>query len=210
MNGIVAQSMREKGMAYKINFGLTLPLLKSIAESLPKEKDLAVALWNDKAVRESMLLAPMVCPPEEITAEEADRWIEDASYCEVADFCCKYLFCRMHDAARLASEWIGSENKMKRYAGYQLLSALLIDKSEIPAEYHANIIIKSLNEWYSQTIIYTASAASGFIKRALQNKSWAEEIQAETAAWCHSEDERRRKIASEIADEYELCRTLFP
>ena len=32
MNGIVSTSMREKGMDYKIYFGLTLPLIKRIAE----------------------------------------------------------------------------------------------------------------------------------------------------------------------------------
>lgn len=34
MNGIVSQNMRNLGANYKINFGLTLPLLKKIAEEL--------------------------------------------------------------------------------------------------------------------------------------------------------------------------------
>ena len=39
MNGVVAASMREKGMAYRVNFGLTLPLIKRIASSItPNER----------------------------------------------------------------------------------------------------------------------------------------------------------------------------
>ena len=59
MNGIVSQNMRNLGANYKINFGLTLPLLKKIAEEIPADAQLANALWNDTAVRESMMLAPI-------------------------------------------------------------------------------------------------------------------------------------------------------
>ena len=31
MNGVVSQSMREKGLEYKVNFGIELPRLKEIA-----------------------------------------------------------------------------------------------------------------------------------------------------------------------------------
>ena len=33
MNGAVSQSMREKGLVYKLNFGVELPRIKMIAES---------------------------------------------------------------------------------------------------------------------------------------------------------------------------------
>ena len=41
MNGVVAASMREKGMAYRVNFGLTLPLIKRIASSITPNEILA-------------------------------------------------------------------------------------------------------------------------------------------------------------------------
>ena len=41
MNGIVSTSMREKGMDYRINFGLTLPLIRNIAESYTPNAELA-------------------------------------------------------------------------------------------------------------------------------------------------------------------------
>lgn len=36
MNGAVSQSMREKGLVYKLNFGVELPRIKAIAENMKK------------------------------------------------------------------------------------------------------------------------------------------------------------------------------
>ena len=47
MNGAVSQSMREKGLIYKLNFGVELPRIKAIAEGYEKDHSLAQALWTD-------------------------------------------------------------------------------------------------------------------------------------------------------------------
>ena len=41
MNGITSTSMREKGLAYKVNFGVELPRLREMAEELPHTYALA-------------------------------------------------------------------------------------------------------------------------------------------------------------------------
>ena len=46
MNGAVSQSMREKGLVYKLNFGVELPRIKMIAGNYEKNHDLAQALWK--------------------------------------------------------------------------------------------------------------------------------------------------------------------
>ena len=46
MNGAVSQSMREKGLVYKLNFGIELPRIKQIAEGIEKNHDLSQALWK--------------------------------------------------------------------------------------------------------------------------------------------------------------------
>ena len=51
MNGAVSQSMREKGLVYKLNFGVELPRIKMIAEGYEKNHDLAQALWKFVSVR---------------------------------------------------------------------------------------------------------------------------------------------------------------
>lgn len=81
--------MRNLGANYKINFGLTLPLLKKIAEEIPADAQLANALWNDTAVRESMMLAPMLYPSDEFNEDEAEKWVTNMPNIEIADICCK-------------------------------------------------------------------------------------------------------------------------
>lgn len=125
MNGIVSQSMRLKGAEYRVNFGLTLPLLRRIAEQIPPSKEIAEELWQDRGVRESLLLAPMVYPIEEYTHADAQRWAEDMPNIEVADFCCKYLFARLSSAPQLTTEWVESSQEMVVYTAVRLAYALL-------------------------------------------------------------------------------------
>ena len=51
MNGAVSQSMREKGLLYKLNFGVELPRIKMIAEGYEKNHNLAQALWKENIPR---------------------------------------------------------------------------------------------------------------------------------------------------------------
>lgn len=125
MNGIVSQSMRLKGVEYRVNFGLTLPLLRRIAEQIPPTVDIAEQLWHDTGVRESMLLAPMVYPIEQCTSADARRWVEEMPNVEVADFCCKYLFARLPYASDLVVDWVASSQEMVVYTAFRLAYALL-------------------------------------------------------------------------------------
>ena len=120
MNGIVSHNMRSQGADYKINFGLTLPLLKRIAAETPTDAQLANALWADTAVRESMMLAPLVYPIDEFTEAEANRWVETMPNTEVADICCKFLFSRLPFARQKACEWSCSDRPLTQYTAFQL------------------------------------------------------------------------------------------
>ena len=57
MNGVVSQSMREKGLVYKLNFGVELPRIKGIAAGYEKDHSLAQALWKED-IRECKKLYP--------------------------------------------------------------------------------------------------------------------------------------------------------
>ena len=73
MDGSIAQSMRDKGLNYHLNWGATLPRLKAKAEEIKamfnvscfmfNVYDLAIALWKEN-VRECKILATMLMPPE--------------------------------------------------------------------------------------------------------------------------------------------------
>ena len=61
MNGVASAYMRENGLTYKLNFGVEIPRLKALSETLPHNHELAQALWKEN-IRECKLLAAMLQP----------------------------------------------------------------------------------------------------------------------------------------------------
>ncbi|WP_443680567.1 DNA alkylation repair protein, partial [Phocaeicola coprocola] len=71
MNGMVSQSMREKGMEYKLNFGIEYPRIKEIAAGYEPDHELAQALWKEN-IRECKILAGLLQPADTFYPEIAD------------------------------------------------------------------------------------------------------------------------------------------
>lgn len=91
MNGAVSQSMREKGLVYKLNFGVELPRIKSIAAAYEKDHVLAQALWKED-IRECKILAGLLQPVDSFLPEIADIWVENIRNIEIAELTCMNLF----------------------------------------------------------------------------------------------------------------------
>ena len=125
MNGAVSQSMREKGLVYKLNFGVELPRIKSIAAAYEKDHALAQALWKED-IRECKLLAAMLQPTDTFYPEIADIWVESMPNAEIAQHTVQNLFCRLPYASQTAYEWIASEDEMFQQCGYLILARLFM------------------------------------------------------------------------------------
>ena len=95
MDGMVAASMRNKGVDYKLNWGATLPRLRDKAEEYGKNYDLAIALWKEN-VRECKLLATMIMPADEVLPEVIDIWMEQIETDKEL-----YQLCGFHILSRL-------------------------------------------------------------------------------------------------------------
>ena len=79
MNGMVSQSMREKGLDYKLNFGIEYPRIKEIAARYTPSHELAQALWKEN-IRESNIMAGLLQPVDTFYPEIAEIWIEGMAY----------------------------------------------------------------------------------------------------------------------------------
>lgn len=123
MNGITSQSMREKGLTYRTNFGVELPRLKAFSEELPHTTELAAALWKEQ-VRECRLLAPMLMPSENFEEDMADLWVEQMNFTEEAECTVMYLFQNLPYASSKAFEWVSREEVMHQLCGWQLFGRL--------------------------------------------------------------------------------------
>jgi hypothetical protein len=123
MNGITSQSMREKGLTYRTNFGVELPRLKVFSEELPHTTELAAALWKEQ-VRECRLLAPMLMPAKDFEADLADLWVEQMNFPEEAECVVMHLFQHLPYASQKAFEWIAREEVMPQLCGWHLFGRL--------------------------------------------------------------------------------------
>lgn len=100
-NGMMADTLRRYGMPYKTIFGLEIPRIAEIARGLAPSAELADALWADREVRESRLLAAYLFPVETMTEEKAVALAADVRTQEEADMLAFRLFKRLPFAARL-------------------------------------------------------------------------------------------------------------
>lgn len=127
MNGIASASMREKGVTYKINFGLVIQQIKALADKYEKSSDLSEALWKEDT-RELKILATLLYPIEEFTFEIANRWVNEIPNQEIREQICLNLFQELPFGKEIASEWSNSDDENIRITGYWLLARLILAK----------------------------------------------------------------------------------
>ena len=120
-NGVMAEALRRGGCPYRIIFGLTLPQLDEVAAVTPHTETLAQMLWDNDSTRESRLLAPMICPREDMTGERARRWLDQCRSTEDVDILCHRQLRHQPWAVELVDELSGRENSdLLRYAAVRL------------------------------------------------------------------------------------------
>jgi len=124
-NGVVADALRKGGSPFQIIFGVNLPQLVEIAEQLPHTFSMASELWHNTTTRESMLIAPLLMPREEMTRELARTWASEVPAPEVADILCHRLLRHLPFAADLAQELLSSDVDIERYTGLRLMFNLV-------------------------------------------------------------------------------------
>ncbi|MCM1153271.1 MAG: DNA alkylation repair protein [Muribaculum sp.] len=120
-NGIVSDTLRKAGFEYDIIFGLQLPQISQIAAGLPKDSELALALWQDSSVRESRLLACYLFPPEDISMEKAEELASNVRNTEEADILAFRLLRRLPFAQILADKLSASTSEGAQKSAKALL-----------------------------------------------------------------------------------------
>ena len=159
MDGSVAQSMRDKGVDYHLNWGVTLPRLREKADEIGKNYDLAIALWKEN-VRECKILATMIMPNEQMLPEVADIWMEQTPTIEIAEQAAFNLYQHLPYAADMAYRWLASENDLTQMCGYHILTRLFMQKQD-PNE-------RGINEFIDQALVALQSSNLTLRKAAMQ------------------------------------------
>lgn len=143
MDGAVAQSMRQKGLDYHLNWGATLPRLREMADEYGKNYELAIALWKEN-VRECKILATMIMPAEKVLPEVIDIWMEQTTTTEIAEQAAFNLYQYLPYAPEKAYTWIASDRELCQLCGFHILSRLFMNGQE-PNE-------RGINEFVDQAL----------------------------------------------------------
>lgn len=129
MDGQTAQSMRDKGAAYKLNWGAAIPMLRTMADEIEQDYELAIELWKAD-VRECKILATMLMPPECVSTELADLWMEQTPTQELAEQATFNLYRHLPFAAEKAYRWMADERPLYQLCGFHLLTRLFMEGRE--------------------------------------------------------------------------------
>lgn len=127
MNGVASTSMREKGLNYKLNFGLMIPQIKLLAAEYQQSKELAEMLWKEDT-RELKILATLLYPVAKLSEDSAKQWALDISNHELREQLCMNLLQEVAFAKELAIELSISDNRTIRTTGYWLITRLFLSK----------------------------------------------------------------------------------
>ena len=160
MDGSIAQSMRDKGIDYHLNWGATILRLRDKADEIGKDYNLAIALWKEN-VRECKILATMLMPPDEILPEVVDIWMEQTDTVEIAEQAAMNLYQHLPYAPAKAYEWIASDRELCQLCGFHVLSRLFMNGQE-PNE-------RGINEFLDQAHVALLSPSLVVRKAALNS-----------------------------------------
>ena len=158
MNGPASQSMREKGLDYRLNWGVPFIQLKQMAADLPHDYDFAIALWKED-IRECKILATLLMPHDKMPEEVAEIWMEQTHSQEMAEMQAFNLYQYVSYAPKLAYRWMALDDTVKEICAYDSLGRLCM-KGQEPNE-------RGINEFIDQAVTALKSPSAGLRHAAM-------------------------------------------
>lgn len=203
MNGMVSQSMREKGMEYKLNFGIEYPRIKEIAAGYEPDHELAQALWKEN-IRECKILAGLLQPADTFYQKIADIWIEGMDYPELAEYTVMNLFQRLPYASEVVFRWMADEREMFQLCGFLLMARLLMKGEKLNERAEAEFLDQACTAVEGDCGPVQKAASVALRKYAHQSRDNKRTVSKQLGIWAKSEKPAVRALAEEIKADLEF------
>ena len=120
MNGICAENIDNSGLEYKQNFGVAWARLVKIAQNYTQNYELAERLWL-MSIRETKLLATLLCPPQELTTNRLNEWQHGITTIELAEIFA-FALLRKTTLTEQILQLEESDNRLLRLVAYHTLA----------------------------------------------------------------------------------------
>ena len=149
MNGVASSSMRDKGLEYKINWGIPVTRLRDMAAQYAPSVALAERLWESD-VRECKILATLLMPAERFSEPMALSWLSACNNQEMVEMLVFNLVQNMPDVETFAVSLLCSDEHNAPLAALHLVSRLVARQNvafmtdEVVSSF-AQLVIKALN-----------------------------------------------------------------
>lgn len=204
MNGIVADSMTEKGLKYKQNYGVELMVLAQMAQTRSKSVELADRLWLE-GIRETIILSVLTYPVEQLTVQKAKQLVTAAPTKEIIDILCHYLLSKTTFAQSLCVDLINDTSENSKVCGYMLVTKLFNTLSETDINSVINsAIVDSTNNSFN---IYS-SLAIALSRLCRVNSNVRARIESELLSWGQDTVNSKKYIADKVNQELNFLKNL--
>ena len=204
MNGVVSTSMREKGMDYKMNFGVDILTLRKMSSRYHASAELAEKLWETDT-RELKILATMLYPVEEFSPKTADKWIAEIPNQEIREQLCMNLLQKVSFADELVRNGILSNDESLRTTGFWLYSRLVISKSESLSKIDSVVVSEKAISDLNNPSVFVCQAAINALKFAGRtNSEIARFILDKLSPFKASEITSEKEIYDSLSFEFEF------
>jgi 3-methyladenine DNA glycosylase AlkD len=127
------EGMARFGISSARAFGVSAPVIHSIAKEIGKDHDLALKLWST-GILEARLIAGLVGEPSLVTKKLMNSWVRDFDNWAVCDGSCGNLFDKTPFAYEMAFLWAKRRQEFVKRAGFVLMASLAVHDKEAPNE----------------------------------------------------------------------------
>lgn len=205
MNGVISTSMREKGIKYKLNFGVSFPDLREIASTHESSDALSRKLWEED-IREFKILSLLLQPLDKLSEAEAESRIEGIKYMEIAEVGSKFLFSKLPYASEMALRLIEKDKQtMQPVIGWLIISGWFQSGKSVKladADYMLSRAMEICNNPTSQTWNESRSAVLAMKTFGAQSPENAKKV-LERGAELERGNSIQKEIYNELKFEFE-------
>ena len=181
MNGVISQSMREKGMDYKLNFGIEYSRIKEIQ------------------------------PVDSFYKDISEIWIEDMKYPELAEYTVMNILQYVDYASDVVFKWIADERIYFQFCGYMLMTRLLMkgmklnERAEAELMDQAFTVDQAFTEIEGGEPMVKKAAATALKKFATQSKENAKMVGRQLGLLSKTANPELKLYIDEIKYDIEYC-----
>ena len=161
MNGVASSSMRDKGLEYKINWGIPVTRLRDMAAQYAPSVALAERLWESD-VRECKILATMLMPAERFSEPMALSWLSACNNQEMVEMLVFNLVQNMPGVETFVVSLLHSDEPNASLAALHLVSRLV-------ARQNVAFLTDEVVGSFAQLVIKALSGTDAVLKHAALN-----------------------------------------